>query len=257
MDLSKTLVLFDVDGTLTKSRLSVSKEMDTLLGELKKKVKVGLVGGSDLAKIAEQMSPKALDSDQAISEVVNKYDYVFSENGLVAYDAGQLIGKQSMLSVIGEEKCQRFINFCLRYLGGIEIPAKRGNFIEFRSGMINVCPIGRSCTHEERLQFAAHDEVHKVRETMVMALKAEFGDEMGLQFSLGGQISIDCFPKGWDKTFCLRYVENKFEQIYFFGDRTFPGGNDYELFADPRTIGHTVTSPEHTIQLLNELFFSS
>ncbi|KAH9396542.1 PREDICTED: phosphomannomutase-like [Rhagoletis zephyria] len=257
MDLSKTIVLFDVDGTLTKSRLSVTEEMDSLLGELKKKVKVGLVGGSDLGKIAEQMSPKALDAEQAIYEVVNKYDYVFSENGLIAYEAGKLVGKKSMLGVIGEEKCQRFINFCLRYLGGIEIPVKRGNFIEFRTGMINVCPIGRTCSQEERLQFAAYDEQHKVRETMVSALKAEFGSEFGLQYSLGGQISIDCFPVGWDKTFCLQYVEAKFDRIYFFGDRTFPGGNDYELFADPRTIGHSVTSPEHTQQLLQELFFSS
>lgn len=29
--------------------------------------------------------------------------------------------------------------------------------------------------------------------------------------SPGGQISFDVFPKGWDKTFCLRYVENDFK----------------------------------------------
>ena len=33
------------------------------------------------------------------------------------------------------------------------------------------------------------------------------------------------------------------------------GGNDYELFADPRTIGHTVTSPDDTRKQLEELFF--
>lgn len=32
------------------------------------------------------------------------------------------------------------------------------------------------------------------------------------------------------------------------------GGNDYEIFMDPRTIGHTVTSPEDTIKQLRELF---
>jgi len=31
------------------------------------------------------------------------------------------------------------------------------------------------------------------------------------------------------------------------------GGNDYEIFADPRTIGHTVTSWEDTIRQVNEL----
>ena len=32
------------------------------------------------------------------------------------------------------------------------------------------------------------------------------------------------------------------------------GGNDYEIFVDSRTIGHTVVSPDNTLQLLKELF---
>ncbi len=34
------------------------------------------------------------------------------------------------------------------------------------------------------------------------------------------------------------------------------GGNDYEIFIDPRTIGHSVTNPEHTGTILTELFLS-
>lgn len=34
------------------------------------------------------------------------------------------------------------------------------------------------------------------------------------------------------------------------------GGNDYEIFVDPRTIGHEVKSPEDTQQICKELFFS-
>ncbi|CAG7851566.1 Phosphomannomutase {ECO:0000256/RuleBase:RU361118} {ECO:0000256/RuleBase:RU361118} [Serendipita indica DSM 11827] len=52
----KTLVLFDVDGTLTPARLSVSTEMLDLLKELRKKVVIGFVGGSDLVKISEQLA---------------------------------------------------------------------------------------------------------------------------------------------------------------------------------------------------------
>lgn len=36
--------------------------------------------------------------------------------------------------------------------------------------------------------------------------------------------------------------------------QTYKGGNDYEIFTDERTIGHTVTCPEDTIKLLDELF---
>lgn len=40
---------------------------------------------------------------------------------------------------------------------------------------------------------------------MVAAMQAEFAD-LGLTYSIGGQISFDVFPKGWDKTYCLQYV---------------------------------------------------
>ena len=37
----------------------------------------------------------------------------------------------------------------------------------------------------------------------------------------GGQISIDVFPSGWDKTYSLKFVEEDgFQNIYFFGDKT-------------------------------------
>jgi phosphomannomutase len=55
---------------------------------------------------------------------------------------------------------------------------------------------------------------------MVAALKAEFAD-LGLGYSIGGQISFDVFPIGWDKTYCLRFVENDFDDIHFFGDKTY------------------------------------
>lgn len=123
---------------------------------------------------------------------------------------------------------------------------------------------------------------------MVKILQEKFA-HLGLTFAIGGQISFDVFPHGklsrifcsrlsrssaiprgriamqmdiadgpgWDKTYSLKHIEDEgFDQIHFFGDKTFPGGNDYEIFEDPRTIGHTVTSPEHTQQLLEELFFS-
>lgn len=35
------------------------------------------------------------------------------------------------------------------------------------------------------------------------------------------------------------------------------GGNDYEIFNDPRTIGFTVYSPQHTARLCRELFFDA
>ena len=83
------------------------------------------------------------------------------------------------------------------------------------------------------------------------------GTPYNLNFSIGGQIGIDCAPCGWDKTFCIQFLpEAQFPEIHFFGDKTQPGGGDYELYEHSRTVGHAVTSPEHTLQLVEELFLT-
>lgn len=236
--LPETIFLFDVDGTLTKSRQVITNEMYGFLQTLKQEVAVALVGGSDLVKIEEQMG-----GPHAVSE----FEYVFSENGLVTHKHGKLIGKQSLLNFMGEEKLQKVINFCLRYVADLALPQKRGTFVEFRSGMLNVSPIGRNCSLSERNAFETFDKEHGVRTKFVKALLENFAD-YDLQCSIGGQISFDVFPRGWDKTYCLdQLVRDGYKTIHFFGDKTAQGGNDYEIYEDPRTVGHSVKSPEDTM----------
>ncbi|PSS24359.1 Phosphomannomutase [Actinidia chinensis var. chinensis] len=238
------IALFDVDGTLTAPRKAATPGMLNFMRELRKVVTIGVVGGSDLVKISEQLG----------KSVINDYDYAFSENGLVAYKDGKLIGTQSLKSHLGEEKLKELINFTLHYIADLDIPIKRGTFIEFRSGMLNVSPIGRNCSQEERDEFERYDKVHNIRPKMVSVLREKFS-HLNLTFSIGGQISFDVFPQGWDKTYCLRYLDD-FHEIHFFGDKTYKGGNDFEIYESERTMGHTVTSPEDTVQQCTDLFLS-
>ena len=244
--MKETLVLFDVDGTLSTARQEAKPEMKELLEKLRSKVSIGIVSGSDLSKVSEQLGKNC----------INDFDFVFPENGLVAYEKGSLIAKQSIADHMGEEKLQKFINFCLAYMSKLELPVKRGTFIEFRNGLINICPPGRSVSQEQRDQFGALDQEQNIRQKFVQALREEFVEKenLGLYFAIGGQISIDAFPHGWDKRYCLSYVTEKFKDIHFFGDRTTEGGNDYHIYCDERTIGHSVTNPEDTMRQLKELF---
>lgn len=89
---------------------------------------------------------------------------------------------------------------------------------------------------------------------MVATLQEKFG-HLNLKYSIGGQISFDVFPEGWDKTYCLRHIkEDEFDEIHFFGDKTFEGGNDFEIFNHPRVIGHTTTGPADTVAQCTALF---
>lgn len=97
-------------------------------------------------------------------------------------------------------------------------------------------------------------QAHNIRKDMVEVYKKRF-HHLNLTFSIGGQISFDVFPAGWDKTYCLKFLpEGDWDEIHFFGDKTFQGGNDYEIFTSPRVIGHTVTSPEDTMTQCTKLF---
>lgn len=49
------------------------------------------------------------------------------------------------------------------------------------------------------------------------------------------------------------FIHFSFKEIHFFGDKTEAGGNDHEIFADERTIGHSVTDPTDTQRQLTEL----
>jgi len=210
--------------------------MHAFIQDLRKKAFIAIVGGSDYVKQQEQLG----------HNVVNEWDYLFAENGLVAFKNGQKIAEQSVKTGLGDANLNRFINFVLRYLADLDIPCKRGTFIELRSGMINISPIGRNCSQKERDEFEVFDKAHGVRTKMIAALQAKFAD-LKLTYSIGGQISFDVFPEGWDKTYCLRFLEqDKFKEIHFFGDKTAKGGNDYEIFESPKTVGHTVTGPDDT-----------
>ncbi|KAK2072840.1 hypothetical protein P8C59_007170 [Phyllachora maydis] len=253
-ELKNTIVLFDVDNTLTLPRQFIKPEMADLLSRLRQKVAIGYVGGSDLAKQQEQMGTAAVPV-QAL------FDYCFPENGLTAFRQGAPLPSTSFIAWLGEARYQELVRFCLHYVADLDIPVKRGTFVEFRNGMINVSPIGRNASPAERDEYQRYDLEHGVRAKFVDALRDKFG-AWGLTFSIGGQISFDVFPTGWDKTFCLKHLEDEakkpggvqFKTIHFYGDKTFKGGNDYEIYTDPRVIGHAVESPEDTYEQLKKQF---
>lgn len=242
--MKKTIILFDVDGTLSESRKIIKDDMVKCLSELKnnKNIDIGIVGGSNLEKQKEQLK----------EDNMSLFNYIFSENGLMAFKNGKLINKTSIITFLGEENVKQVINESLYYMSKIDIPVKRGTFIEFRNGMINLCPVGRSCTQQEREQFFEYDNKHKIREKMVKHLQDKL-KKLNLSFSIGGQISIDVFPQGWDKTYCLQFIKDKYDKILFFGDKTMKGGNDYEIYNHELVKGYSVNCPEDTINKLKEL----
>ena len=190
--------------------------------------------------------------EQIGEENMKLFTWKFTENGLVSYYNEKLMNKTSLIHYLGENNYQKLINVCLHVLSNTTIPVKRGNFIELRNGMINISPIGRSCSQKERDEFDSWDKIYKIREQIIDHIKNEL-PELDLHFSIGGQISIDIFPRGWDKTYCLQFISEDYDDIYFFGDKTDLGGNDYEIYHHPRVKGVKVNTYKDTIEILNNI----
>lgn len=235
------VVLFDVDGTLTYPMKPIESDVIKSLQDLKSKgYNLSVVGGSDYKKISEQLG-----------ETIYLFDNICSENGLVTHTKNEIVSL-SLIQTLGETAFQDLINTILSELSRITIPIKRDRFIEVRKACINVSPIGRSCSYEERIQFNHYDMIHKIRHRLIENLTPIL-KKYNLKAAIGGMISIDIYPVGWDKTYSLNFFHNE-EKIHFFGDKTDPGGNDYELFINNRVTGHTVIDPKDLINKLSLLF---
>ena len=241
----KTLLLFDIDGTLTPARQVMKPNM---LECLKKAstyddIDLATVGGSDLAKAKEQLQ-----------SAIDLLKFVFTENGLVYLDEKKELHKVDKVTNYLGDKYKDFVNFCLKYIADLDIPVKTGTFVELRTGLVNVSPIGRNCSQEERDAFVVYNKEHKILEKFREELIKNFAEKMGLTVSIGGQISFDVFPNGWDKRYCLRFVEKEYDNIIFFGDKGYFGGNDYEIITNDKiSRGVRVKNPEETIEFVNKI----
>ncbi|KAF5951287.1 hypothetical protein HYC85_009231 [Camellia sinensis] len=68
----------------------------------------------------------------------------------------------------------------------------------------------RNSAELEIISWRRKPKVLNIRPKMVSVLLEKFA-HLNLTFSIGGQV----FPQGWDKTYCLRYVDD-FHEIHFF-----------------------------------------
>ena len=110
----RIIALFDVDGTLTIPRGEITPDMLDFMMALSKKITVGIVGGSDLPKQEEQLG----------ENIVNRFPYNFSQNGLVAYKDGTLLEVQTIAKHLGEDNVKRVINWVLKYFSELDLPVK-------------------------------------------------------------------------------------------------------------------------------------
>lgn len=122
--------------------------------------------------------------------------------------------------------------------------------IEWRSPrFVNYCPIGRYATQDQRKN---HDTSWRIPFTMELMDRYEV---FGVDCSIGGQVSVDVYSKGADKSRAGKWLNDNGYTFTFIGDKTAPGGNDYPLAEycrlHPENKCLTSTGPKHTLELID------
>ena len=208
------IFIFDIDGTLTPSRLRMTEEFAKFFDKWSSKNKYYLVTGSDLDKTKEQLPIAYIDRAEAI----------FTCCGNQMWRDDELIYNNKF------NPPKDLIESLERKVLKSQYPNRYGNHIEDRGSMVNFSVVGRDCTQEQREDYFEWDKRMGERNIMCMEIK---GTYPGIDAVVGGQISIDIYPKGMDKSQVLNVIEQERlvppSEYIFIGDGIENYGNDYPL----------------------------
>jgi phosphomannomutase len=206
------IFLFDVDGTLTEPRQEMTQDFANLFRVLVGNNLVYLVSGSDLAKLKEQVPKDILDSCA----------------GIFSSSANQLDISDELIYINELEVEEGLEEFLETFLQESAYEIKTGNHIEHRPGMINFSVVGRNASPTEREAYFKWDKRKLERKKFAVMLMVMFP---GMDAKIGGEISVDIYPSGYDKRQSVSYLREHHpsKRICFFGDKTGPHGNDYSV----------------------------
>lgn len=240
---TEILLLFDIDGTLVEEHCKITSSMHKFLKYIRTRANIGIVTNLT-QKVAE---------DRLGESILELFDYCFFENGIVAYSHGNMVHNTNIALELGEDRIQKFIDFCLSYISELRLPVKRGTFIKFKSGKLIISPVGYDCTKEEQIEFNVYNHEHKILEHFISVLSKEFSD-YDLCYRISYTAGFEVYPKGWDKTYCLRHIPiDEYDHIHFFGCKIMPKDYNHEIYNSPLIHGHYIFGPDDTKKLVGNI----
>jgi phosphomannomutase len=238
----KNLIVFDLDGTLAKSKMALDDEMAELLEHLLAVIKVAIISGGDFPQFQTQVLARL----PAGSNLENLSILPTSGTKFFVYDGEWRKLYSDDLSAAEKKKIEDSLQAAVAQAGFT--PSQTwGEPIEDRGTQITYSALGQQAPLEAK---AAWDPDFAKRKKIMSIL-----DNMLPEFSVrtGGTTSIDVTRPGVDKGYGIRKLRDvldiPIERMLFIGDALFPGGNDYPaLQAGAESI--EVRDPEETKHII-------
>jgi phosphomannomutase len=216
----KKLFVFDLDGTLAKSKSSLGAEMAGLLHQLLGVMRVAVISGGTWSQFQTQLLAN-LPIDERLKDLsllptcgTQFYEYVGTWSKIYSED----------LSTAEKEKIIISLTKALDE-SGIMVTKIWGQAIEDRGSQITLSVLGQEAPLSEKELWDPDFAKRKKITAILEPLLPEFAVHMG------GTTSIDVTKPGIDKAYGIRKLRDELNisiaDMLFAGDAIFPGGNDY------------------------------
>jgi HAD superfamily hydrolase (TIGR01484 family) len=231
----KTLIVFDLDGTLADSKAAIDAEMAGLLERLLGMVKVAVISGGAWPQFQQQVLARlgaraTLDSLSLLPTCGTRfYQHASGQDAAGQDGTGQDGGGWKLL--YAEDFTAAEKDKITASIQQASAPQQRdigktwGEVIEDRGSQITYSALGQAAPLEDKKtwdpDFAKRGKIKAILDTLI----PEFA------VGLGGATSIDVTRHGIDKGYGIRKLRDvlhiAIDQMIFVGDALFPGGNDY------------------------------
>src|SRR5690625_3535089 len=227
----KKLIIFDLDGTLAKSKSPIDKEMATLFRNLLNVVKVAIISGGDCPQFQKQVLanlPKnTLLEKLTILPTCGTKFYQYKDDWNELYEENFI-----------EEEKKKILDSLHKAIAEADLDIKKswGDQIEDRSSQITFFALGQEADHEAKNDWD-HDfeKLKKIVNRLKEPLK-------GFSIGMGGTTSIDIVKPGIDKAYGIQKLKEnlsiKIEEMLFIGDALFERSEEHTSELQSR--GHLV-----------------
>ena len=216
----KTLIAFDLDGTLAESKQPIGEEMAGLLKALLDVAMVAVISGGDWPQFDKQVAgrmPEGARLDRLfLMPTTGTKLYRFQEGAWTQIYAETFDRKEHdrIVAALDEAVTAQ----------GLDQGQSWGERIEDRGSQITFSALGQAAPLDAK---TAWDPDVAKRTALKAALDKALPD---LSVKVGGSTSIDITRKGVDKAYAItRLIEQAgvaAGDILFMGDAIYPGGND-------------------------------
>ncbi|TSC70073.1 MAG: HAD-superfamily hydrolase [Parcubacteria group bacterium Gr01-1014_46] len=220
---NKKAIVCDLDGTLAKSKSSLTPEMSEVLCKLLSKHYLVVVSGGAYSQFQKQFltnfsCPKELLKNLSFFPTMGSTCYV--------YDYEKDIWKQLYDEKFSDGEKLEIMKALKESIAesSLDLSSPFGEIIEDRGSQITFSGRGQDAPIEIKVAWD-HDQAK--RKALVELIKAKIPQ---FEISIGGTTSIDVTRKGIDKAYAIGKIKNLLkvndEDIIFVGDALWKGGND-------------------------------